>query len=417
MAFCILQAALTGAFLISQWILLALIRTDCFSLDSLRKNKLTAKFTYLVCKTIHCRDLQLFGVFADSTSPSQAGHGNQSQVRCTPTTQNRSLLLLGVLLILFHKMSYDFWIPDAHLDLQLQSAEEIYGVWGEGFSPSMGVDEGSTMLQLTPDLLDTGPKQHGLRPKPKPKAVQKRSYHRACRRAILNGCAWYNGQCMPLHEFPTTLISTVTAHMVQDSSPAAPVRSPERRRLRSPPCIQAFLWNPGGLGDTRFQELRTWLDTTDCTVVIIPETRWRFESQWEDDRWCFFHSGDPEGALNSSGVLVIVSKTLCCSDNMLWNPVIPGRLLHVRLQGLTRNVDIVACYQATATSNCVRDVRSQVFHKLDELLLSLPLRNVLLVAGDFKLQSSRCSRLLWHPSLQVAWTTLHQCCTPRQFTI
>ena len=162
---------------------------------------------------------------------------SRSQVRRTLTQQNR--LLTGVLLILLHTMSYDFWIPDEHHALQLQSVEEIYGVWGEGFSLSMGVDEGSTMLQLTSELLDTDPKQHGIRPKPTQTAVQKRSFYRACRRAILHGCAWYNGQCMPLHEFPTTLISTVTANMVQDSSPAAPVRSHVRGRSRSQPCIQA----------------------------------------------------------------------------------------------------------------------------------------------------------------------------------
>ena len=310
---------------------------------------------------------------------------DRSQVRCTLTNLNR--LLLGVLLIFVHKMSHDIWLPDAQHDLQLQTVDEIFGVWGEGFSSSMGAD-GGFAIGLQPSFsLDIDPKLHGPRPMPKQSAVQKRSYYRACRRAVLNGCAWYNGRCIPLREFPMTLISTVTSNMVHASPTAAPVRSHVRGRSRPQQCIQAFLWNSNGLGATRYQELRAWLDNTDCNVVIVPETKWRFENQWEDEHWCFMHSGDPAGALNSSGVLVIVSKTLCRPDNLLWTSVIPGRLMHVRLLGHSRNVDIVACYQAHEAGCNVNvatlTVRSQVFQQLDQLLLSLPQRNLLLVAGDF----------------------------------
>ena len=98
-------------------------------------------------------------------------------------------------------------------------------------------------------------------------------------------------------------------------------------------------------------------------------------------------SGDSVDSHRVSGVLVMVSQAVCRSHNMLWTSVIPGRLVHIRLMGLSRNIDIVACYQASTDSpsrlGASKDVRAEVFQSLDDLISTLPQRNVLLVAGDF----------------------------------
>ena len=83
----------------------------------------------------------------------------------------------------------NFWMHDELNHLQMQSCFEVFSLWGEGFNPSMAVDEGSTFVQIPSHPLDIGPKQHGLRPKTKITAFQKHSYHRACRRVVLHGCA------------------------------------------------------------------------------------------------------------------------------------------------------------------------------------------------------------------------------------
>ena len=244
------------------------------------------------------------------------------------------------------------------------------------------------MTGLQPSLsLDDDPKQHGTWPTKQYSAVQKRSYKRACKRAIQTGCSWYHGKCIPLHEFPTALVETLKQSTRSHSHVTPPVRSRGPHKTRSKPSINVLNWNPGGLGDSRFAELKTWLSDTDFNVVVLPETRWSFQNEREDDHWCYFHSGDSSASQRVSGVLVMVSKELCRSHNMLWTSIIPGRLVHIRLMGLTRNVDIVACYQASTDTPSrlgdSKDVRAEVFQSLDALISTLPQRNVLLVAGDF----------------------------------
>ena len=311
-----------------------------------------------------------------------------------------SLFWFGFLTLVLCNMQSELWMSDELHDLQMQSGIEVFNVWGEGFSPTMGADGGSALALQPSFFLDDDPKQHGPWPSQQHTAVQKRSYKRACRRAIQTGCAWFHGQCIPLHEFPTALVETLTQSMLPHSHACSPVRSHGPPKTRSKPCINVLNWNPGGLGESRFAELKTWLTDTDFNVVVIPETRWSFQNEWEDDHWCYFHSVDSHRV---SGVLVMVSKALCRSHNMLWTSVIPGRLVHIRLMGLSRNIDIVACYQASTDTpsrlGASKDVRAEVFQSLDDLISTLPQRNVLLVAGDFQLQLTACPRLLWNTNL------------------
>ena len=307
---------------------------------------------------------------------------SRSQVR---RTLKLNRLLFGVLLT-FLKMAFDSWANDEHQLLQIQTIDKIFS-GGKDFSPTMGADGGSAFAMQSSLSLDDDPKQHGTWPTKRHSAVQKRSYKRACRRAIQDGCAWFHGKRIPLHEFPIALIETLKQTTTPHTPACSPVRSHGPVKPRSKPCITVLNWNPGGLGETRFAELKTWLKDTDFNVVILPETRWSFQNEWEDDHWCYFHSGDSGGSRRVSGVLVMVSKQLRRSHNMFWTTVIPGRLVHVRLMGLTRNIDIVACYQASTDTpfrfGTSKDVRAQVFQSLDELISTLPQRNVLLVAGDF----------------------------------
>ena len=191
---------------------------------------------------------------------------------------------------------------------------------------------------------------------------------------------------IPLHEFPASLIASLTPSVTSSSTVTAPVRSHGHGVRRAKPSIHVLTWNPGGLADMRFSEFKTWLAQTDFNVVILPETRWNFENDWEDSQWCYVHSGTP-ATQRVSGVSTMISKRLCKSCNILWTSVHPGRLLRIRLLGMVRNIDIVALYQASVKTpfnpGVSKDERAQVFQQLDNLLTTLPQRNVLVVAGDF----------------------------------
>ena len=73
-------------------------------------------------------------------------------------------------------------------------------------------------------------------------SVQKRSYRRACRRAINNGYAHYHGQTLQVNDFPPTLVQKLRTH-AGTGVKALPMKMP--RSTRSPRLTTLF-WNPGG---------------------------------------------------------------------------------------------------------------------------------------------------------------------------
>ena len=64
---------------------------------------------------------------------------DRSQVRYTL----HSLFRFGILTIVLCNMQSELWMSDELHDLQMESGIEVYSVWGEGFSPTMGADGGS----------------------------------------------------------------------------------------------------------------------------------------------------------------------------------------------------------------------------------------------------------------------------------
>ena len=164
--------------------------------------------------------------------------------------------------------------------------------------------------------------------------------------------------------------------------PPVPVKShhPDRR-------LTALVWNSGGLSSARWAELQLWLlhqQTLD--LVLLPETRWSFTSEWMTDNWYIIHSG----LHKSSGIMIMVSKRLKPVGHIAWQSHVDGRLLHVRLHGDgntgNRNIDIVGVYQAHAGSNVKGEqsnIREHTWKAMDDLIAALPRRNKLLIAGDF----------------------------------
>ena len=127
--------------------------------------------------------------------------------------------------------------------------------------------------------------------------VHKRTYARALRRAQLNGGAWYRGKWIgPDPRIPSAAQNT---HKHVRASATAQGSSRHYRVLS---------WNTGGLGGGLYDELLLYLQRSDFDVILLQETKWRFESMWEDATYYFIHSGTSAKDHSQAGLLTIISK-------------------------------------------------------------------------------------------------------------
>ena len=230
-------------------------------------------------------------------------------------------------------------------------------------------------------------KQHGTQPqmrnsahvelKPNRKIV-KRSLQRAQRRAQAHGMTWYRGQCLTSQDF-------LRMGMPPLSDPA-PIQQPAaietcHRHNTPKKRLVCMTWNGGGLASHRLDEVKQWLHVQKIHIAVLSETRWTFQATWSDNAWHHIHSADP--AQRGSGVLILIAKSLCSAENLRWNEVVPGRLLHVRLLMPARNIDILGCYQYVfSKDHACKQNRENFWKALDHQLSQMPARNTLAVMGD-----------------------------------
>ena len=208
-------------------------------------------------------------------------------------------------------------------------------------------------------------------------AVQKRSYKRACRRAILNGFSHYHGHRMQVEDFPPVLVQKLRS----DSKPVRCSQPPNA----AAPCkgrLTCLHWNPGGLAQTTLAEIRLWLQHHPVDIVVLTETRWSFSSTWSDKAWMYVHSASAD--YKSGGVLIMISRRLACPEQIGHQAIVDGRLVHVRVHFDSRALDILAIYQHVDNRNKISaQQREQVWDALNTALDKQPSRNNLICAGDF----------------------------------
>ena len=102
--------------------------------------------------------------------------------------------------------------------------------------------------------------------------VQKRSFARACRRAMTTGCSWYKGRVMTPADFPQHLRQKTAQKIEAISTPLTkPAPSPKQYNLEK--RIRLFHWNSTGLTCSRLDELMHWLTIHDFDVAVLSETR------------------------------------------------------------------------------------------------------------------------------------------------
>eukprot|EP00435_Cladocopium_sp_Y103_P032030 s700_g8.t1 len=274
----------------------------------------------------------------------------------------------------------------------------LEGRWGEGTVPTTGHREVLTRLFEQMHLDNPGANLRGLGPQRGRGHTEttKRSYRRACRRALQQGCAWYKGQCLSPSQFPVDLRNSVQ-QQIDSSHPQVPshplpsadiaqvswtpnkVHSPKHR-------LKIFQWNPSGLSSSRYAEFLHWLNMQSFDVVCLSETNWKADLEWLTPQWTCIHTGDPHG---HAGVMILVAKRLCPANKVSWQTLTEGRVLHVRLHLGLRNYDVVGVYQ-WPHQHANKPKRFALLQTLDRLLSGLPKRNLLALIGDFNTSVHSC---------------------------
>ena len=188
----------------------------------------------------------------------------------------------------------DFWTP------QYDSRK------GEGYCgtiPTVGAEDWisdfckSSAKHGQPPLMSN----RSSRPTGPHTAVNKRSFKRACRRALCHGHSHYHGQRMTPADFPQGLVSRL-----QQEIPVPRRRAPSKPTFPGKARITCMHWNPGGLSQSTWLEVRHWLQRHPVDLVVISETRWSFSSHWHDKAWIYVHSATQEH--KSGGLLLMVSS-------------------------------------------------------------------------------------------------------------
>eukprot|EP00439_Symbiodinium_sp_Y106_P064198 s3641_g10.t1 len=122
-------------------------------------------------------------------------------------------------------------------------------------------------------------------------------------------------------------------------------------------------------------------------IVVLQETHWGLGKQdatWTIPGWALVVTADPENRY--SGVAVAISTRVVPASHITFCSWIPGRLLHVKCDGLRASIDIVGVCQwvKQEDKNASTDSkRLSLWTQLGRLVGKLPRRNLLVLLGDF----------------------------------
>ena len=237
--------------------------------------------------------------------------------------------------------------------------------------------------------------------------TRKRSFKRAQRRAVREGFSFYRGKRLiraeVLKQFPNLLHETSSQGPVpgtQGSFRKKPGQTSRASRL------QVFNWNAGGLCNETYDMLISLLNHLQISVAHIQETHWSFTSTWSTNQFHCIHSGaDKPG---TAGCLTLIHKDLCRSTQIKFQPVIPGRLLLVRVPLRQTYLNLINVYQHYVQNPDVDEQkvfqREHLLHQLDGVTNSIPCRHLLLISGDFNARlrpcGSRVGRAVGQSSVQ-----------------
>ena len=219
--------------------------------------------------------------------------------------------------------------------------------------------------------------------------TRKRTLHRAARRAVRDGLAFYRGQRITTQfvqrQFPQLYNKFACQEPVQTHKPVHEQVRPRPGQANRASRHQIFTWNSGGLSGESYDMLISLLERQNISVAHIQETHWSFSSTWSTDSFHCIHSGATKKG--TAGVLTLIRKDLCKSTQIKFQHVVPGRLLLVRFPMGQTFLNLINVYQIFVQhpdkEDSLQFQRSQLLHHLDCLIQSIPRRHLLLISGDF----------------------------------
>ena len=265
----------------------------------------------------------------------------------------------------------------------------------------------------------------------------KRSFRRACKRAIRDGSTFYRGRCLTRQQVltdPSSAASvrgfgafrSVQTHSnqtaVQNSAQQTNARVNDQVSTQNPcgapdlcktsfgrrtgQChrlgsFKCFSWNVGGLTSGRLDNLFAWLEHKQVHIALLQETRWTYDSEWVSGSFSIIHYGGSKED-RFCGLLIAIHHSICKPQLVRHACYIPGRLVHIRIchPKSSQYIDLVHCYQYFGGS--LRDIEDSKLERqmsfldsLGQIVAGLPRRNILLVAGDFQHDTSCVSPPSW----------------------
>lgn len=72
--------------------------------------------------------------------------------------------------------------------------------------------------------------------------------------------------------------------------------------------------NVGGLSQHRLTEVKAWAQAVETDVLILTETRWSFESEWQDRDWFHIHTRTSDDRAN--GILFLIRTSVCQANDL-----------------------------------------------------------------------------------------------------
>ena len=208
--------------------------------------------------------------------------------------------------------------------------------------------------------------------------IQKRSYARALRRAAERGGAWYRGRWIKQDPAARSMLTSATPTRRTARRPGRPSPGPVSRHY------DLLTWNVGGLGGGLYDELLLYIKQSSHDIIIVQETKWRFESTWEDEQHYFIHTGSQAKDHCHAGVLTVIARRIVDPGSLRFIAPIAGRLLRVQFKHGPRQIDVINVYQHTwRNTKHVTALRSKLWDALTKQVHEVPLRSRLLIGGDF----------------------------------
>ena len=216
----------------------------------------------------------------------------------------------------------------------------------------------------------------------------KRAYNRAVRRAAAHPQqgTYYRGRWHCL--------SNSQARVLSPQSPRL-MRRDLSQSSHHAPRLHVATYNAGGLPTDAYHELlvklREMPRSTRPSVVHVQESHWKSDLEYQTEGWLVISSASPSPM--AGGLITLVNTDHYSPDQVAFSAPIPGRLLHTRIQVGETAVDSVNLYQKVLHTSLSRQEQGQqltpaaqrkaVWRALHTLLLSIPRRHLLVLAGDF----------------------------------